>query len=153
MSLRSPGAGEWGSGTRSVRLGMASGAFALVMLLSSAQASASAADAETMIFPAAGAAKTAAPTASMAGGLNLVTLVVATVLAGIGGWAIWRGRRPGVGRIDRRVLAVEETRPLGNRQYLIVASYEGRRFLLGVCPGRIDMLAPLSADALTRRGE
>ena len=46
------------------------------------------------------------------------------------------------------------TRSLGNRQYLVVASYEGQKFLIGVCPGRIDLLAPLgSAGAAGRRNE
>ena len=36
-----------------------------------------------------------------------------------------------------------ETRPLGNRQYLVVAAYDEKRYLLGVCPGRIELLAPL----------
>jgi flagellar protein FliO/FliZ len=36
-----------------------------------------------------------------------------------------------------------ESRPLGSRQYLVVADYDGRKFLLGVCPGSIEMLTPL----------
>ena len=47
---------------------------------------------------------------------------------------------------DLRSLAVEETRSLGNRQYLVVASYEGKKFLLGVCPGRINLLSALPQD-------
>jgi flagellar protein FliO/FliZ len=34
---------------------------------------------------------------------------------------------------------------LGNRQFLVVAEYEDRKMLIGVCPGRIDYLATLSA--------
>ena len=49
-------------------------------------------------------------------------------------------------RADRR-LAIAETRSLGNRQYLVVAAYDGRKFLLGVCPGRIEMLAPLDGGS------
>jgi flagellar protein FliO/FliZ len=42
---------------------------------------------------------------------------------------------------------IDETKSLGSRQYLVVASYEGRKLLLGVCPGRIDLLTPLDATA------
>jgi flagellar protein FliO/FliZ len=65
----------------------------------------------------------------------------------VGGWLVWRNRRSTASGRTSSALAVEETRPLGNRQYLVVASYEGRKFLLGVCPGQINMLAPLDGDA------
>jgi flagellar protein FliO/FliZ len=42
-----------------------------------------------------------------------------------------------------RKLQIEETRPLGNRQYLIVANYDGKKLLLGVTPGQIQMLTEL----------
>jgi flagellar protein FliO/FliZ len=50
---------------------------------------------------------------------------------------------PRKARGDRK-LVISETRTLGNRQFLIVAEYENRKMLLGVCPGRIDYLATLS---------
>ena len=40
-------------------------------------------------------------------------------------------------------LTIDETRSLGSRQYLVVASYQDKKFLLGVCPGRIDLLSAL----------
>jgi flagellar protein FliO/FliZ len=45
-----------------------------------------------------------------------------------------------------RKLNIEESRSLGHRQYLVVASYEGRKFLLGVCPGSIEYLSGLDSD-------
>lgn len=52
------------------------------------------------------------------------------------------------GRLDRknaeRKLQIAEMRALGNRQFLVVAEYEQRKVLLGVCPGRIDYLCTLS---------
>jgi flagellar protein FliO/FliZ len=42
-------------------------------------------------------------------------------------------------------LQIEETRSLGNRQYLVVAVYEGQKLLLGVTPGQIQLLTPLSS--------
>ena len=43
-----------------------------------------------------------------------------------------------------RKLEISETRMLGNRQFLIVAEYEQRKMLIGVCPGRIEYLCTLS---------
>lgn len=46
-----------------------------------------------------------------------------------------------------RKLNVAETRMLGNRQFLVVAEYEGRKLLLGVCPGRIELISELAGKA------
>jgi flagellar protein FliO/FliZ len=78
-------------------------------------------------------------------GYLLTILVLAgaglTVLFRGGGLGAFRGAAKGA-----RKLNVEETRALGHRQYLVVAEYEGRRFLLGVCPGRIEYLSGLDVD-------
>jgi flagellar protein FliO/FliZ len=47
------------------------------------------------------------------------------------------------GLASDRKLQVLETRPLGNKQYLLVVGYEDTRMLLGVTPGKIDYLCPL----------
>jgi flagellar protein FliO/FliZ len=70
-------------------------------------------------------------------------LVVALLLAGAGGWLFWRGRAVPTGTMSARKLAIAETKSLGNRQYLVVASYEDKKFLLSVCPGKIELLTPL----------
>jgi flagellar protein FliO/FliZ len=114
----------------------------LAVLLVSMPAALAAADDEKIIFP--GAAKTEPPPASARSGLNSMSLILAAALAGVGGWMFWRNRRATAGGKDLHALAIDETRSLGNRQYLVVASYEGKKFLLGVCPGRIDMLSSLS---------
>lgn len=102
-----------------------------------------AADDNKIIFPS-GNATSAAPSITGGGSASTLTLIVALVLGAVGGWMVWRNRRgPGVANGTRN-LAVEETKSLGNRQYLVVASYEGKKFLLGVCPGRIDLVAPLN---------
>lgn len=102
--------------------------------------SAWAADDGTILYP--GKAAQAAPRPES--GLGRGSLVVGLLLAVAGGWLLLRGRRltprPGAGQ----ALRIEETRGLGNRQYLVVAAYEDKKFLLGVCQGRIEMLAPLS---------
>ena len=77
-----------------------------------------------------------------------LVFVVALLLAAGGVWVLIQRRKsgPGGGRNLRR-LQIDETRPLGNRQYLVVADYDGKKFLLGVTPGRIQMLTPLDASA------
>ncbi len=72
-----------------------------------------------------------------------LVLVTALLLAAAGVWFILQKRKvPSGGR--GRKLQIDETRPLGNRQYLVVADYDGKKFLLGVTPGRIQMLTPLA---------
>jgi flagellar protein FliO/FliZ len=50
------------------------------------------------------------------------------------------------GAASDRKLQILETRPLGNRQYLLVVGYEDSRMLLGVTPGKIDYLCPLDSS-------
>jgi flagellar protein FliO/FliZ len=103
------------------------------------------ADDNTVFTP--GASKAEAPAKGANASLSSMSLVFGVLLAGAGGWMVWRNRRGvPVGR-DLRALAIDETRSLGNRQFLVVASYEGKKFLIGVCPGRIDMLSPLDGSS------
>lgn len=80
---------------------------------------------------------------------NGTLLLFGLAAAAVGGWLIWQQRRSPRGTTGReaRKLAIAETRSLGNRQFLVVADYDGRKFLLGVCPGRIELLVPLNDDA------
>jgi flagellar protein FliO/FliZ len=82
---------------------------------------------------------------------NYVLIVLAAGAAATGGWMLWRQRRTpgGIAGRDARKLNVAESRSLGNRQYLVVADYDGKKFLLGVCPGSIQMLAPLDESERT----
>jgi flagellar protein FliO/FliZ len=82
------------------------------------------------------------PTATTPGAL---LVVVALLLAAVGAWLWLRLKNPGAWG-PRRVtprLGIEETRSLGHKQFLVVATYREQRFLLGVCPGSIRLLAPL----------
>jgi len=69
-------------------------------------------------------------------------LIVALLAAGLyltrGGFSFLTGKAKG-----ERKLVISETRSLGSRQFLVVAEYDGRKMLLGVCPGRIDYLSTL----------
>jgi flagellar protein FliO/FliZ len=73
-------------------------------------------------------------------------LVAALLLAGAGGWLFWRGRGAPGSTVNVRKLAIAETKSLGNRQYLVVAAYEDKKFLLSVCPGRIELLTRLDGS-------
>lgn len=89
-----------------------------------------------------------ATSATKSGDSNYVLIVLATGAAAAGGWMLWRQRRSpgGIAGRDARKLNIAESRSLGNRQYLVVADYEGKKFLLGVCPGSISMLKSLDED-------
>ena len=103
---------------------------------------------DTVLYPHGSAAASApAPTPRDDSGYGARTLlVVALLLAAGGAWLLLR-RRAGPGFLAGRAahkLQIEETRSLGNRQYLVVAVYEGQKILLGVTPGQIQLLTPLS---------
>jgi len=104
----------------------------------------------SVVYPAAaGAAPAAFPRDPAGGGFSPLAAVGIAACAGAGLWLWWRNRQGGsafTARGERR-LVVAETRSLGNRQYLVVAAYDDKRYLLGVCPGRIEMLAPLDSPA------
>ena len=108
---------------------------------------------ETIIYPknTADAAKPVEPRDHDSN--RSLILITAILLAAIGVWVLVQRRKsgPGNGRGGRK-LQIDETRPLGNRQYLVVADYDGEKFLLGVTPGRIQMLTPL-AGAKAKAGE
>lgn len=118
------------------------GVVAVVLAFAIAAVAAPTAD-DQVIVPNSESAKPASPGA--APGNGMFTAVAVLLLAGAGAWLVWRGRQGKLTNLNRqgRKLEIEETRPLGNRQYLVVATYQDKKFLLGVCPGRIDLLAPL----------
>jgi len=72
-------------------------------------------------------------------------IATALALCALAGGVFWYKRRaPGTtGSRIAKQLSIAESRPLGNRQHLVVADYAGQKFLLGVCPGRIDLLSKL----------
>ncbi len=85
--------------------------------------------------------------------LGYVLTILVLLAAGLA--VLFRGSLPMVfaaGSKGVRKLHIEETKSVGNRQYLLVAEYEGRRFLLGVCPGRIDYLSGLDSDTAPPAG-
>lgn len=109
---------------------------------------------EKVIYPRnpSAAPAEASPVGKPGSGLNPLLLVLALGAAGAGGWLLWRQRNSPAGATGReaRKLAIAESRSLGNRQYLVVADYDGKKFLLGVCPGRIDLLSPLEGPPASK---
>lgn len=94
--------------------------------------------------------KVAAPAGPSFGGMGptLGYVVALLVLAGGAVYLIKRGSLPRPFTKSEGKLRVLETRMLGNRQFLIVVEYDDTKMLVGVCPGRIDYLTPLTGHPL-----
>jgi flagellar protein FliO/FliZ len=84
---------------------------------------------------------------SPAGGSTFVMFTgygVVLAVLGVGiFFALKRGGWRNVMKRSEGRLQVSETRMLGNRQFLMVVEYEESRLLVGVSPGRIELLTPL----------
>ena len=80
---------------------------------------------------------------------QIAAYLVGLLMIFVGGvWLLRKGLPAMQRNKGERKLNITETRGLGGRQFLVVAEYENRKVLLGVCPGRIDYLCALSvADA------
>lgn len=74
----------------------------------------------------------------------IVTLLAAGFYLVKSGTLLLRAKNKG----DRKLI-ISETRMLGNRQFLVVAEYEDKKMLIGVCPGRIDYLCPVGGTEET----
>jgi len=97
-----------------------------------------------MIYPRNAAPADTPATPARPAESNRLLIVLAVAAAAAGGWMLWRQRQGGGAAAGAaRKLSIAESRPLGNRQHLLVVDYDGRKFLLGVCPGRIELLTPL----------
>jgi flagellar protein FliO/FliZ len=83
---------------------------------------------------------------------NMLVTLAALALAAGGVWVFVQRRQAGpLSARGQRKLQIEETRPLGGRQYLVVANYDGKKFLLGVTPGQINLLTPLGESTAEAR--
>ncbi len=112
--------------------------------LSSPAAATHAVQTNEIIVPSASTSPSA-PVTSSSGGIQLaIYLCLLVALLGGGSYFLKNGFNflPPKNKGTRK-LNVAETRMLGNRQFLVVAEYEGRKMLLGVCPGRIELLSDL----------
>jgi len=102
---------------------------------------------EEVIYPR-GSVPAGAPVPVDSRGPGSGLILATAILAATAGWWLWQKRRSSfrAGAAGAARLAIVESRSLGSRQYLVVADYDGRKFLLGVCPGRIEMLTPLDGE-------
>ncbi len=104
---------------------------------------------EPVIYPRgsapAGAEASAVP--GKAPGTSPLFLLGTVVAAAAGAWWLWNRRRAGLVNSQPAKLSIVESRSLGSRQHLVVAEYDGKKFLLSVCPGSIDLLTPLDGEA------
>jgi flagellar protein FliO/FliZ len=80
-----------------------------------------------------------------ASGTGAATILGILLLAGAGGYLLLKGRKLQLPSRTVKKLVIDETKSLGSRQFLVVASYEGKKLLLGVCPGRIELITPLDS--------
>lgn len=96
------------------------------------------------------AVKALAPAAPSLTGMGPTVGYVIALLALAGGafYLIKRGSLPRPFTKNEGKLRVLETRMLGNRQFLVVVEYDDTKMLVGVCPGRIDYLTPLTGHPL-----
>jgi flagellar protein FliO/FliZ len=104
---------------------------------------------DQVIFPRNSSERPATPPAEKSSaGSNALILLTALALAAGGIWVFAQRRQAGpLSARGQRKLQIEETRPLGGRQYLVVANYDGKKFLLGMTPGRINLLTSLDDSA------
>ena len=103
-----------------------------------------------IIYPGTPAAAASSHTEGAGYSVTAAIFIIGCASAGVWLWLRSRRAGPGASARGERKLAIAETRPLGNRQYLVVAAYEGRKYLLGVCPGRIDLLSYLDTEGPPR---
>jgi flagellar protein FliO/FliZ len=94
--------------------------------------------ADTVIFPQPVEESVARPAGSPS-----TSYIVFVVLCLGGGTWLWfrakgKGRSP---KTSGSEISIEETRPLGNRQYLVLTSCRGRSFLIGVIQRRMELVS------------
>ncbi len=118
--------------------------FSSSLLLGAAPAAPRSAD--TVIFPQPVDQSAARPAGTPSTGY----IVFVVICLGGGAWLWFRAK--GKGRSLKNSgseISIDETRPLGNRQYLVLTSCRGRSFLIGVSQGRIDVISEVPSSEPT----
>lgn len=83
-----------------------------------------------------------------------VTLFIFMVLVIVGFWVYSKWGGNGLRKLAvSNELHIRETKPLGNRQFLVVVEYGEQRMLLGVAPGMINHLCYLENPDESEIGE
>jgi flagellar protein FliO/FliZ len=106
-------------------------------------------DPDTVLYPRESRTEEPGSDGAVSNTSSPAIMIAGITLFATGGWLWWKFRAGPAGLRSRTPsqLAIEETRALGNRQFLLVVSHEKRRFMLGVCPGRLEMLTELSPSS------
>ncbi|MEI6052401.1 MAG: flagellar biosynthetic protein FliO [Opitutaceae bacterium] len=74
-------------------------------------------------------------------------VVFVVLCLGGGAWLWFRAKGKGGSlKSAGSEISIDETRPLGNRQYLVLTSCRGRSFLIGVSQGRIDVISEVPSS-------
>jgi len=78
------------------------------------------------------------------GGNSQVYLLGVVTLIGIGAWLWVRSSRKGMVLNSKKAsITIDEVRPLGNKQHLVLVSCRGQSFLVGVSADRIVPISTL----------
>jgi flagellar biogenesis protein FliO len=102
------------------------------------------ADFNWWILAQAGAPETAVGSQVWDGGGYGALMALLLLMIAVLGALFFFVKRGGLPRMKKSGhLELLETRPLGGRQFIVVGQYGEERFLLGVCPGKIDFLCRL----------
>ncbi len=127
-----------------LRLSLAHGALCCVFLLPAAAVAQGQSSASGSLFFSGAPAAGAGSMIQMLGYVLAIVMIVGAVIA----FFLRSGGLIGIrlGAKTNRKLQLQETWMLGHKQFLAVVDYEGRKMLLGVCPGRIDYLCPLEGN-------
>lgn len=104
-------------------------------------------EADRVLYPADGRSAASDAGDHRSSGVGPVWAFILVVGLGAGAFWVWKRRNPVAAARRRGGIVIEDTRPLGNRQFLVVAGVDGRRFLLGVAPGSIRLLSSLDSDS------
>jgi len=99
--------------------------------------------ANTVIFPQPVEQTAARPSSTP----SSAYIVFVLMCIGGGAWLWFRakGKNRNLSNIATEI-SIDETRPLGNRQYLVLTSCRGRSFLVGVSQGRIDLISEVPSS-------
>ena len=76
------------------------------------------------------------------------TLAATAVVLGLvllAAWLFKRGRFGLAGRRAKAAIQVETALPVGDRRSIAIVAVEGRRFLVGLAPAQVSLLAELGA--------
>lgn len=79
-------------------------------------------------------------------GQAILSIVLVLAVLALASWALRRGTFM---RRSKQAVTVESAVALGDRRSLVIVTVEGRRLLLGLAPGQINLVTELQAPFAT----